>query len=184
MLGGIKSKAGNYFLKKELNAQKRKAQVANLAGAKKIALLYQADDEEVYKKVKRYVKYLKEEEGIRKIMALGFSTEKETPFFLQAKLEFDHFTKKELNWYGKPAGTIVDNFIEEDYDIIIDLTMERVLPLRFILVNSKAKFKVGRYSDENEPYYDMMIAVSEENLDHYIKQINHYLKIINSGDGK
>lgn len=183
LIGGLKDKAGSFFLKKELREKKHKTIVSNLASARKIGILYHADDEATFKKVKRYVRYLKEEEGIRTIMALGFADVKEAPFYLQAKLEFDHFIKKDINWHGKPAGTTVENFINEPYDILIDLTLSPVNPLRYVLLNSRSTFKVGRYHEENEPYYDLMIDQKGEDLDQFIQQINHYLKIINNGNG-
>jgi hypothetical protein len=183
LLGGLKDKTGEYLLKKEAAGQKRRAVVSNLKTATKIGLLYYADDEASHKKVQRYVKHLKEEEGIRTLMALGYSNEKETPAYLNSKLEFDHFTVKDTNWKGRPTGATISNFVDEDYDILVDLSLTKILPLRFVLLHSKAKFKVGRFAEENELFYDLMIDVKDDDLDQFIKQINHYLKIINNGDG-
>ncbi len=184
VLDGLRNKTGELALKKELAKQSRKVLVSNLQAAKKIGLLYHPTDEAIHKKVKRYVRYLKEEEGIREVKAFAFTAEKETPIFLNAKLDFDFFGIKDTKWNGRPSGSTVENFQDEEYDILIDLTEEPVIPLRFVLVHSRARFKVGRSAPENEPYYDLMIDAKDGDLDQFVKQINHYLKIINNGDGK
>jgi hypothetical protein len=111
---------------------------------------------------------------------LGFIDEKELPADYQSKLEFDFFTRKDLSRFYKPGGNTVKNFIQEDYDILIDLTSEEVIPLRYILNYSRARFKVGFYSEENQPYYDLMINMKKYNMIDFIDQVNHYLKIINT----
>jgi hypothetical protein len=177
----IKHKLGNYFLKKELQASNgRSKRVVNIKDANSVALLYKVRDEAWHKTIKRYVAHLKEEEGIRKIMAFGYFDGKEAPHYLQSKLEFDFFSKKDLNWMSKPSGLAVNNFVAESYDILIDLSMESYVPLRHVLNRSKAKFKVGLYSEENEKYYDLMISIQNaKSLPHFIEQVNYYLSIIN-----
>lgn len=167
-------------LKKEFKNMKRVGKVKNLDEALSVGILYPVDRPETYHLVKKYVKHLKEQEGIRKIMALGYVDVKELPADYNSKLEFDFFCKKDLNRLYRPQGNIIKNFIEEDYDILIELTNDTILPLRYILISSRAKFKVGFYNEENEPYFDMMINTGKSfNIVDFIDQINHYLKIIN-----
>ena len=185
LLDGIKNSAGRRNLKRELKAAKRQVSVMNYGESSKIGILYLGDDEKMHKLVRSYVKHLKEEEGIRKIMALSYFSGKILPAYLQAKLSFDFFTKKELNWHQRPSGTVVNNFVNEEYDILIDLSPPESLPLRFILVQSKARFKVGMMSDENQPYYDFLIDIGENQTpERFIEQVNHYLKILNNSHGK
>ena len=185
MLDGIKNNAGRRNLKRELKADKRRASVMNYSQSSKVGILYLADDEKMHNVVRKFVKHLKEEEGIRKIMALSYFSGKIVPAYLQAKLSFDFFTKKELNWHQRPSGTVVNNFVDEDYDILIDLSPSDSLPLRFALVLSKARFKVGKMSDENQAYYDFLIDTGENQTpEHFIEQVNHYLKILNNSHGK
>lgn len=180
MFEGIKRKIAANKLKREFKNLKRVGKVKNLDEALSVGIIYRLDREDTYHLVKKYVKFLKEQEGIKKIMALGFIDEKELPADYQSKLEFDFFTRKDLSRFYKPGGTTVKNFINDDFDILIDLTNEQVIPLRYILNYSKAKFKVGNYSEENEPFYDLMINMKKYNMVDFIDQVNHYLKIINT----
>lgn len=180
MFEGLKRKIAQGKLRREFKNLKRVGKVKNLEEALSVGIIYQVDREETYHLVKKYVRFLKEHEGIRKIMALGFIDVKELPPEYQSKLEFDFFTRKELSRFLKPGGITVTNFINEDYDILIDLTNEQIIPLRYILNYSRARFKVGVYSEENEKFYDLMISMKKYNIVDFIDQVNHYLKIINT----
>jgi hypothetical protein len=180
MFEGLKRKIALNKLKREFKNLKRVGKVKNLDDALSVGIIYHLDREDTYHLVKKYVRFLKEQEGIKKIMALAFIDAKEMPPEYQSKLEFDFFTRKDLSRFYKPGGTTVKNFIGEDYDILIDLTHEINIPLRYILNYSRAKFKVGYYSEANEPFYDLMINMKKYNMIDYIDQVNHYLKIINT----
>lgn len=183
MFDGIKSSIGNSKLLKEAKASKRKAQICNLAQARSIAVIYRSEDEAVHRIVKNYIKYLKEEEGIRKLMAYSYFDGKDEPSYLQSILEFDYFTRKDINWHGKPNPSVISNFVNEPYDILIDLTEEPCLPLRYVLVESKAKFKVGQHNAANEPFFDLLIDTKMNDLAKYIEQVTYYLAILNSEQG-
>jgi hypothetical protein len=166
-------------MRNEFNALKRKSKVINLAEARSVALLYKVDDEKKYNIIKNYVKHLKEEEGIKKIIAIGYVPAKIIPDYLKPRLEFEFFCNKDLTWKGKPRGNFINNFKYDDYDILIDLESEEIIPLRYLLNWSKAKFKVGFYDKEFECYYDLMIHIPNKDLSDFISQTNYYLSIMN-----
>ena len=181
MLDRLKENIGFYKLSREVKSSKKKRspKVSNFQSATKVGIIYRGVDEKHHDVVKRFVNHLKQEEGIRHIMALAYYEEKQTPFYLQSKLNFDYISRKDVNWYGKPSGTTVRNFEEEQYDILIDLTLKPCLPLMFVLLNSNARFKVGKYSLKYQEAYDMMINIEKDSLKELIEQVNYYLTIIN-----
>lgn len=172
--------AGEKLLKKKLKSE-RKPSVHNFEDARSIGIIYKEKGESYYILVKQYVKYLRDEHGIRDIMAFAYIDDKKVvPFYQVHKLKYDYFTKANLDWRMEPHGDEVSNFLSRDFDILIDLEKEPCLPLRFILAKSNASFKVGYYAEANEPFYDLMMATKESaTFDDYIAQINHYLKRIN-----
>lgn len=180
-LDNIKRTFGESLLKKKLKSN-RKSAVHNFNDARSVGILYREKGESFYILVKQYVKYLQDEHGIREIMALAYiDDKKEVPFYQIHKLKYDYFTKGELDWRFEPHGEVSQNFIAKEFDILIDFEKEPVLPLRFVLAQSKAQFKVGYYDKANEPFYDLMFETKEDGtFDDYIKQINHYLKLINT----
>ena len=159
----------------------RKPIAHNLALARKVAIVYIVEDEATHNHVKNYVKRIKEELGISNIMALGFSDQKSLPNYLHSKLNFDAICLKDLNWYRIPQGNTVQNFMAEEYEIIIDLTLEDRLPIQYIMAKSRSRFKVGRLSESNKRILDMMIDLAgSKSLPQMIQQVHHYLLMVNS----
>ncbi|MFT7612085.1 MAG: hypothetical protein ACI9J3_001034 [Parvicellaceae bacterium] len=177
VVGDMRIKAGKHFLKKQ-GRNARKIQSCNWDTAKHIAIIYKIDDERSLKHVKWYIKEVKKKYGQRHMIALGYSDEKVAPAFVSHGLESDFFLKKDLNWFGKPSAKAVDNFVEQPFDLLIDFTDYDCVPLRFVLEKSKAKFKVGKYAKSNEPYYDLLIAIENEDLNHYMELIDKYIGMI------
>ncbi|HMC98109.1 MAG TPA: hypothetical protein VKG92_10660 [Flavobacteriales bacterium] len=161
--------------------QDRKPIARNLGMARKVAIVYVVDDEAAHNHVRNYVKRVKEELGISTIMALGYSDQKVMPHFLHAKLNFDAICQKDLNWYRIPQGNTVQNFMAEEYEVLIDLTLQDRLPIQYIMAKSRARFKVGRFSESNKRILDMMIDMAgSQSLPQMIQQIHHYLLMVNS----
>ena len=161
--------------------QDRKPIARNIALARKVAIVYVVEDEASHNHVRNYVKRLKEELGIGTIMALGYSDEKALPHYLHAKLNFDAICQKDLNWYRIPQGNTVQNFMAEEYEIIIDLTLADRLPIQYIMAKSRARFKVGRWSESNKKILDMMIDMAgSQSLPQLIQQVHHYLMMVNA----
>ncbi len=170
--------AANRFRRRFRNL-KRSGKVCNLAGARSVGLIYDAGSPEKQEAVKQYVRYLKEEEGIRQIKALGYVHAKQLPENLKTKLEFDFITRNDISWDQRPSGGVVRNFIAEPFDILIDLEPTEIIPLRYLLNWSKAGFKVGYLRAGSEAYYDLLLDVKTPEMQLYIAQVNHYLSIIN-----
>lgn len=159
----------------------RKPVVRNLAEATKVGIVYLVEDEQMHNHVRNYVKKIKEELGIVKVMALGYYDNKVLPHWLSSRLNFDQFTQKDLNWYRIPGGNTVQNFIAEEYEVLIDLTLEDRLPTQYIMARSRARFKVGRLSDHNKRFLDMMIDMAgSRSLPQLITQVDRYLLMVNA----
>lgn len=158
----------------------RTVKVTNFAESTSVGLIYKEKNESFYVLVKQYVKYLKEEHGIREILAMAYIDDKNVPFWQVHKLEFDYFCKTDLDWRRKPETLEVNNFMAKKFDILIDLSIEEHAPLLHILAKSKARFKVGAYNDSKSNLFDMMVDVGANNtFDQYIHKLNHFLTILN-----
>lgn len=181
----IKTFFGEKLLKSKLHAP-RKPAVHNFDDARSVAILYREKGESFYILVKQYVKYLRDEHGIRDIMAMAYIEDKRAlPHYHVHKLKYDYFTGADLSWRMEPTCDQVQRFVNEPFDILIDFEKEASLPLRFVLAESQAAFKVGYYHPGNERYYDMMLASGEnDTFDEYIRQVNHYLTLINKKNAR
>ncbi len=175
---------GDRKLRKKAADLHRKPRVTNLDMARKVGILYQAEDEEQFGVIRDFVKHLKNEHGIREAMALAYVDDRDYPAYLYPRLEFERFCRKDLNWFMQPRGVAVENFMASGHDILIDLSDGHVLPLQYMVVGSNAAFKVGGYRPGLEWLYDLMIKHEEEpeDLGKYLEFVDHYLTIINKKD--
>ena len=176
----MQHKLGRLFTSADA-ANGRAQQFFNYLDAESIAVVFYHESEEQYKFVREYLKGVKEKYGVRSIMALAFVDEKNPPHYIQSKLEFEYFTRKNVNWQQKPSGITVDNFINEEYNLLIDLTDGNIPAIQHIVAHSKANCKVGhRIGNMNDPY-DLMIQMPKKSFDmkKFIELLNHYLTAIN-----
>lgn len=182
VVDSIRVQAGKRALKKVLLAdEKRIARVCNLADAKSVGLLYKIESQDNYDHLLKFAKYLKSEFGTKQVFMMGYwDKKKEVPDFLKAKVDFEFFTKASLNWAGIPRGGNIDNFLNEQFDILVDLNSYFNVPLRYLIAKSKARLKVGRFSPENEPYFDIMIGNNKLTFEEYGNELVKYLTMIKS----
>jgi hypothetical protein len=168
-------------LKRESSRVRRDRKIFNLAGASNIGVLYYLPDEPTYRKISDYVKKLQDTGKI--VKALGYVQNKRLTGQFLPKLSYDFLYPAGLNWQFKPIATAAKDFIEAEYDILLDLSVEDHLPLLYITGMSKARFKVGLKSDRRSKYLDLMMDLGDKDgLDELIEQVDHYLTIINKKD--
>ena len=183
LLQTIRNTFGNYFLSQERKSVHRNKIFMNMEEAKTIGIVFDATNNEDFDLVKKYVTYLKEMK--KKVKAIGFFNQKVTPAMAYSKLEYDFFSLKDLSWNNIPNSIYVKNFIEDDYDILLDLNLDDLFPLRYISSLSKARFKAGKKSEKNNSIFDMMIELEKgKNLKFYLKNLDTYLFVINKKNDK
>ncbi len=167
-------------LKQELQSNKRQPKPGKFKfdEIKTVGILFDATSAEDYEIVKRYVLYLREHR--KRVKVIGFFNTKNLPPMTYSKLEYDFFSTKDINWLGKPSSTVIKNFIDEDFDLLIDLNVHDHFPLKYISALSKAHFKVGKYSENETERYDMMIdADNTKTVKYFLRQIDIYITMLN-----
>ena len=155
-----KERIGRWHLSRTI-AVSRVPRGCSLRNAQSVGLLYLERDHEFYRTIKEIAKHLRDELGVKNVSMLSFVNEdmKNTPGWLVRKLGGGFFCKSDLNWYGRPINE-VQQFIESDFDILIDLELEPVLALKYILKSSNAKMKVGPEQLDFPLDYDINIGIS------------------------
>ena len=133
--------------------------------------------------VKKYISYLKDLK--KRVKAIGFFNTKDTPAVAYSKLEYDFFSLKDLSWNYTPNNIYVKNFIDDQFDILVDLNLNDSFPLKYISTLSKAKFKVGKNSKWNSSIFDLLLEVeSSKDLKYFLRNLDTYLFIINKKQDK
>jgi hypothetical protein len=177
IFNNIKKKIGTYILKKESVKHRKNKETISMHEAKNIGILYKVSNEETHDFVVEFIKSLQDKDI--DVKALGFIEYKEIPHFCFPKLKHNFLTKRNINWHYKPTGNEIVDFINKEFDILIDLSMENYLPIQFVLSRTNAKFVVGKYYDNTTHYYDMMLKVDDSiKINNFIKVVVDYLNII------
>jgi hypothetical protein len=84
------------------------------------------------------------------------------------------FSDNECNWFGKPKNAAINSFINTQFNILVDLSVQLWFPLQYIAIASHAEFKIGRMNDEtNNPYN--FVLLGSENERQFIKDLETYL---------
>jgi hypothetical protein len=180
LIKNIKHFFANASLKKQLAGKQRiiSPNKFSFYNMKTVGMLFDASNPEDYELVKRYVVYLREH--AKKVKVLGYFSSRHIPTLTYSKLEYDFFSSKETNWFGKPTTHIIDNFMEEGFDLLIDLNIHDHFSLKYVTALSNAKFKVGKYKEEDEKIFDMMIdADNTQTLKYFLRQIDTYISMMN-----
>jgi len=155
----MRSKVGEFILNKQIRHFRRPVKSCNLEDAQSIGILFNATHSVSFEIVKNFVKELSERS--KKIHVLGFVDSKQLIDHYLYRKGFEFFTRNQLNWYQKPESDAVKDFINQEFDLLINLNLEDSYPIKYILCLSKAHFKVGRFTDVH-PYHDLMIDIEQE----------------------
>ena len=176
-IDNIKNSYASRKIKSEAKNISRQKIPVNIDAAKTVGIAFRFSTVEDFELLKKYVIYLRELK--KKVKAIGYYTTKEEPPVQYSKVDYDFFSKKSHNWYGKPTDHIVTNFIEEEFDIFIDLNVNEEPVLTYVAAMSRAKFKLGRF-EENDYIHDLLFeAPKEKGLKFFLRQVDTYLAMIN-----
>lgn len=180
MLEKIKSFYASLQLKKEAGKVKRIRKNPDLQSAGTIGILYDASTKEVFDSIKEF--YLDLKQHKKNPVSLGYINFNEALHFHPlARPEADYFFKNQKNWYQKPSGAVIENFIDEPFDILINLTLTDNFSLDYIASVSKAGLKIGRAESAVAFCYDMTFFLDKDaNLRSFAYMIIHYLSNINN----
>ncbi len=171
-LGQLREKAHNRHIRKRLQNHHVTHSTVSFSQAKKIGILFEASDIENYGIVRKYAESYKSKG--KQVKILGYINNKNP----NTSVGFDFFSKKEINWMLKPKAHVVDQFINQEFDILINAYLEPVIPLLYISTFSKAQLRVGIYYPDHLNVADMMITINgEANLDNLFQEVEHYLNI-------
>jgi hypothetical protein len=158
-MDNFRTYVGRRVLNSYLANKVRTPVVCNINEAKHIGILYNATESVSFEIIRNLVKELAHDS--RKVTVLGYVDSKNLIDNYLYRKGFDFFSKNELNWYSKPISSVVDQFIKEPFDLLINLSLENYFPIRYITALSSAAFKTGRFSPD-DTILDFMIDIDKE----------------------
>ena len=168
---GLKSKIANRILNSKLDSVVREKKVFNLDSAQSAGILWTFDQKESFDKLEAELR----KAGIKPTGLCYFQMKKAL-----IPLDVNGFSRKQTScWIGIPRAELAKNFIHQKFDILIDLTGQKIFSLVYISALSEAAFKIG-YSENAINYNDWNIEFGEQpETSQLTEQILYYLKRIN-----
>ncbi|MGC3977527.1 MAG: hypothetical protein QM751_04405 [Paludibacteraceae bacterium] len=144
--------------KKHLAQNTREKRFVTYEKAKNIILLFESDYMEKNPFIKRVIEHLKAEG--KKVNAFGYVNKKEIGSAILP--DYKILNKKSCDWTELPAQSFLRELEENEYDLLIDLTTNDILPLKYILLYSNAACKAGTNKyDENLLDFKLQIPQDE-----------------------
>lgn len=177
----IFSSIQHFFYKQALKRKKKTVNgnlsTMNFSKAKTIAVIFYAgkeQDSDYRRPILNYIETLRKTGKV--LSPIAFVDESK----LTEALGFDAFGKKELNWAQVPKANVVEQFLSNDYDILLCLYLERHPGLDFLAETCTAHMKLGFYKGENAFQADAMVHNKNNDLSQALRQLDELLKMINN----
>jgi hypothetical protein len=164
-------------LAKEIEQNKdAERNILNIKDAKSIGILYNATNVQDVALINEFEDNLMNM-GIE-VMTMGYENKKPDK---KSSDKLNIINRNDLNWFDKPVGEKVLEFKKNKFDILICAIENDCLPLEYIAGVSHATYRIGKFSESNVNHYELMINVTNnQTLPYLLKQINHFLNVINS----
>ena len=141
----------------------------NIDEIKVIGVLWQPTQKDAYN-------YLKDYFNRDKIIFRGFCVFEENS---NPHPDASSLTIKDLNFWGLPKPEMINDFVDFKFEILFSLSLKQNLVLDYIILSSKALFKVGCSANE-ENYFDLNINIGEKQDAMFLaKQQIFYLSQLN-----
>ncbi len=170
ILKGLKRNA----LKKSIESyiKKRKPQFKEVSSIKSLAVLIDASQSvNVLSVVK-----LANELGVKseRLKVMGY---KEDQKEISDDKDAAYYNDRSFGMSGAVKSNSLNEFINKDYDVLINFYSESKLELDYVAAASKAKFKVG-FAEIDNRINDLVIGSANQNTNLFISELKKYLKIL------
>jgi hypothetical protein len=180
MLRRLFNKYIKRWLFKAYQKQYRTVNIINLADAQSVGILWNPSDDESIETYESLRKILNGK-GIKSFGIAYISTKrgKET---LSTVSNSWLMNSGNVSFFGKPKSGEGTHFILQEFDILIDLSLQKSIALQYMLIHSAAKFKVGWRADDPN-LYDLEIDVTANPQCRFLmEQIIFYLDKLNENN--
>lgn len=178
LIEDIKNFIGRLQLQREMSSKPLKRKLVSFNEVNHIGIVYNADQKEHEQLVAKYASDLRAEG--KKVFMLGYVDAKQLPHTKKFLLNSEFFWREKLNGVNLPIKGKIGQFLQLEFDLLLNFYQEPILPLQAIAAYSKAKYRVGAHINGGLDYYDAMIDVGQRNNDlkYLIEQVDFYLRNI------
>lgn len=129
--------------------------------------------------IKKLIDYYKQEGKV--VKAIGYINQQEFKPLLLPKSDFELFCLREVSFDFTPKTNWHTQFINYNYDLIINTDANSLAPLNYLYAHSTAKFKLAVETPNNKVISNITIDCStDKSLKYFLRNTDHYLKLINA----
>lgn len=164
-------KSGFYKLKQELKKISRKNRSVSLKAAQYIGILVTVENQKQLDEVEQVALEFKKEN--KKVRLLAFTSNNSLKITPNNHIEL--ISSEDVNWNFIPKREKIINFVNNEFDILINLCTEICFPLVYITALSKSLFKVGAYHKRNSAFFDFMLATQQQTISGFNTELKYYL---------
>jgi len=93
-------------------------------------------------------------------------------------LPYDTFNEENFSFLGDFIGKPINDFITTKYDFLICLDEQPNYLVRSILAYSQAKCRVGKFEENNQQTFEMLLEDRTKNGRNWVDSMYRYMKII------
>lgn len=136
----IKRRLADKAIKKQLPDKQPVFKPVAWSAVKNIGLIFQADDPIMIHGVEELVE-IWQKQGKQVQVLVYISDPKKIPF--ENRAHWQPCSKKDFTSAGVPKTEIIHQFIQQPFDLLVDLNMTGQIRLYTVSVLSKATFKIG-----------------------------------------
>lgn len=171
----------SYLVKRKINqilgAKKRVLRLMEFEKVRSVGVIYDASDEKKYKRAAHLIGYLKSQR--KEVTAVGFVSLKEVPHYVDITLSNHYLLNKDVSWYNFPKTSFTDEFLNKEFDLLIDLNFENIPALRILTNYSLAHCKIGLNQGDDSDIFDFMLeGISRDDINMFLKELLKYLELI------
>lgn len=157
-------------LENDLPKQQPKRASMYLDNAATVGILFDGTEHEEREVVLNYAEQLRKQG--KKVKVLAFFNNK----LKGEQFAYPAFNRLQMDWTLRPNSREALEFKEQAFDLLLNLTKKTVLPLDYLAALSKAKFRVGPFTEKTY-CYDLMIDTSgQTDLKAFLQQVVFYMK--------
>lgn len=177
LIEDIKNFIGRWQLEREISGKRNKRNLIPFSEVNHIGIVYNAESKENEQLVAKYAGELRAEG--KKVFMLGYVDNKQLPHTKKFLLNSEFFWREKLNGFNLPIKGKIGQFLQLEFDLLLNLYNEPLLPMQAIAAYSNARYRVGAHLPGGLDYYDAMIDTgANRDLRYLIEQIDFYLRNI------
>jgi len=143
--------------KKYLSQTVRERRFVSYEKAKTVLILFESEFTEKNPNIRRMIHAL-QQDG-KKVSAWGFIDKKEVMTSILPDFRILHH--KQTDFFKKPLISYINELENQEFDLLIDLSIHPILPLQYIAMYAKAACKLGIHKNDLG-IYDFVLDIENQ----------------------